>query len=347
MSSNGVVSRRDLLKLAAMGPLAAAGLGSSTTSVAAAAQQPAPAPGRWPLGLVSRHAQWTSLEGAVDVAKRIGFDEIEWNVRVGGHVPPDRVEKELPRAVDLTRKAGLAVRMITTSIQDNKSPHAEAIIATASGLGVRVYRGGEYFRYDYTRGIREQIEALKPRMAALAALNQKYGATAAYHTHSVRGIIGGNVWDFWTAMRDLDPKLIGLNYDIGHVTARNGIGWMDAGLLVAPYITAVAIKDFVWSRGYIERDAALKGREPGAQATWSVDWHPLGQGMVDFPRFISFLKSIKFSGPTNLHFEHNNLLGTDVGTWKLDITPDRFVEIVRQDLEYLRGVIASPVIPLA
>ena len=55
---------------------------------------------------------------------------------------------DLPRVVEATRKAGLGVTMITTSIQDAASPHAEAIIATAAGLGIKVYRGGQCFRYD-------------------------------------------------------------------------------------------------------------------------------------------------------------------------------------------------------
>ena len=111
---------------------------------------------RLQVGIVSRHLQWTSLEDAIDVAKLAGFDAIEWNVRSGGHVPPERVEQALPRAIELTRKAGLAAPMITTSIQDASSPHAEAILRTAHGLGVRFYRGGEYFRYDYTRPLTPQ-----------------------------------------------------------------------------------------------------------------------------------------------------------------------------------------------
>ena len=69
-------------------------------------------PARLQVGIVSRHLQWTTLEDAIELAHRAGYDAIEWNVRTGGHVPPDRVEEMLPRAVELTRKAGLAVPMI-------------------------------------------------------------------------------------------------------------------------------------------------------------------------------------------------------------------------------------------
>lgn len=79
---------------------------------------PVPKIGRLPIGIVSRHLQWTDLAGAIAVAKEAGFDAIEWNVRKGGHVAPEPVEQELPRAIEATRQAGLAATMITASIQD-------------------------------------------------------------------------------------------------------------------------------------------------------------------------------------------------------------------------------------
>jgi L-ribulose-5-phosphate 3-epimerase len=325
---NASWSRRDVLAMAG----AAAAVGS-----ASAFGQGAPPPrGRWPVGLVSRHLQWTNLEHAIDVAKAIGFDEIEWNVRVGGHIDPSRVEKELPRAVEMTRKAGLGVTMITTSIADAASPFAEPILATAAGLGIRVYRGGQYFRYDYDGDVAAQLEALKPRVRTLEALNRRYNTCVAYHTHSSRGNIGGNIWDFWTVLNGFDPRFVALNYDIGHATARGGLGWIDAAKVVSPMMRAIAIKDFVWTRGFRDQDMVLRNTEPLPPHPWGVEWSPVGEGMVDFPLFFAYLKSIKFAGPMNLHLEHHNLLGTDLGTWKLDMTEARFKEIVGVDLAFLR-----------
>jgi len=321
------MSRRDVLVLAGA---------AAVTASAPLRAQTVPANGRWPIGLVSRHLQWTNVEHAIDVARAIGFDEIEWNVRVGGHIEPSRVERDLPRVVALTRQAGLGVTMITTSIQDAASPFAEPILATAAGLGIRVYRGGQYFRWDYDGNLAAQLEALKPRVRALQALNAKYNTTVAYHTHSSRGNIGGNIWDFWTVLRDFDPNLIALNYDIGHATARGGLGWIDAAKVVAPLIRSVAIKDFLWTRGFRDQDMALRVIEPLSPSPWGVEWQPVGDGMVDFPLFFSFLRTMRFQGPMNLHLEHHNLLGTDVGTWTLDMTEARFKELVATDLAYLR-----------
>jgi sugar phosphate isomerase/epimerase len=278
---------------------------------------------RLQVGIVSRHLQWTSLEDAIDVAKLAGFDAIEWNVRSGGHVPPERVEQALPRAIELTRKAGLAAPMITTSIQDASSPHAEAILRTAHGLGVRFYRGGEYFRYDYTRPLTPQLEALKPRIATLLELNRTYQMTWAYHTHSGGGNIGGNVWDIWSVIKDFDPAFIGLNYDTAHTTIRGGNGWGDAARVAMRHIRCLAIKDARWERG--------------ADGRWRSEFVPLGEGLVDLNARFALLLAAGFDGPVNVHFEHHDLLGTDVGTWTLPMPRERFIAIVKQDLDRVRA----------
>ena len=118
-----------------------------------------------------------------------------------------------------------------------------------------------------------------------------------------------------------------LNYDIGHATARGGAGWIDAASVATPYIRALAVKDFVWQRG--------------PKGDWRTEWCPLGEGMVNFPRLVALLRGARFSGPVNVHFEHSNLLGTNLGTWTLDISREKFVEIVSRDLRFLRGQLSQ------
>jgi L-ribulose-5-phosphate 3-epimerase len=323
MSSESM-SRRTAVKLLAAAP--AFGLPATPAFAAQSGAAPRATSGTLQVGIVSRHLQWTDLDGAIAVAKEAGFDAIEWNVRKGGHVAPERVEQELPRAVEATRQAGLAATMITTSIQDAQTPYAEAILRTAKALGIRYYRGGEYFRYDYKGDLLQQIEALKPRIASLAALNQKYGTTWAYHTHSAPGMIGGNVWDIWSAIKDFDPASIGLNYDTGHTTARGGAGWIDAAHVAQRHIACLAIKDVTWQR-----------RPDGR---WATEFCPVGEGMVDFKAVFGYLKSVGFAGPVNIHYEHHGLLGTDLGTWKLAMPRVEFLGIVTKDLVTLRRLMA-------
>ena len=151
--------------------------------------------------------------------------------------------------------------------------------------------------------------------------------TIAYHTHSGRGNIGGNVWDLWMVIRQFDPQIIGLNYDTGHTTSRGGYGWIDAAQVALKYIRCLAIKDFAWKRR--------------GDGTWAVEFCPVGAGMVDFKAVFTLLRSAGFSGPINIHLEHDDLLGSDVGTWTLNMSRDRFVAIARHDLDQVRTLLKA------
>lgn len=59
--------------------------------------------------------------------------------------------------------------------------------------------------------------------------------------------------------------------------------------------------------------------------------------MIDLKRMFGLLDRTGFAGPVNIHYEHNNLLGTDLGTWQLPIPRERFIAIVSKDLQFVRS----------
>ena len=124
-------SRREMLKFLAAAPLlSAAGLRAET-------EKPQ-------LALVSRHVQWTSMEEGAGIAAEAGFPAIAWTVRRGAHMEPENVERDLPKAVDIARKTGLATPMLITAIVDAQSPRAEAILDTMRNVGIRRYRAPSF-----------------------------------------------------------------------------------------------------------------------------------------------------------------------------------------------------------
>ena len=117
-------TRREVLKLLTAAPLVAG------RRLSAAQVAPASAEKRTRLCLVSRHLQWTNPEEAVAVAAEAGCKAISWTVRAGAHILPADVERDLPKAVDLARKAGLDAPMLITALNEGKSERAEAILDT-------------------------------------------------------------------------------------------------------------------------------------------------------------------------------------------------------------------------
>lgn len=257
------MERREFLQLGTGALLGGAVVPASLAAQAspgAQAAPPAPAPAGpspYPLkvDIYSRHLQWLrSADEVAEAAIEMAFDGVNITVRdYPGHVNPANVAKELPPFVETIRKRGLLVRSITTNIVDADTPNTEAILAAASALGITHYWWGA-FRYEQGKPIMPQLDALKPRVAKLAALSAKYKMTACYHTYSMPNTVGSALWDLLWVLKDFDPKHVGFHYDTGHQAHHiNGL-WEVNVRAAGPYISALAVKDYV-----PVQDIGLKG----------------------------------------------------------------------------------------
>jgi sugar phosphate isomerase/epimerase len=235
------MDRRDLL-IGGASALAAASLARG-----ALAQTPAPAAALQKLKIdaYSRHLLWLkTAEEVADAVVEMGFDGLDITVRtMGGHVNPATVKADLPKFVGVIRGAGILVDTITTNISDVDSPNAEAILDAASQLGIKHYWWGTY-RYDIAKPIQPQIEALKPRVAKLAKLNEKYGMKAMYHNYSGGRTVGDTIFDFLSVLQNFDPRWVSFHYDVGHATEGAPNGTWALGMRAAgPYIGGMSFKD--------------------------------------------------------------------------------------------------------
>jgi len=283
-----------------------------------------------PVCAFSKHFQWTSgVKEAAEMAAQIGYDGLDLTVREGGHVLPAKVSDDLPKAVDSIHAAGLQAPMITAGIVDTRSPHCEAMVKTASKLGIKRYRWGG-FRYDTAKSIPQQIAEFRAAAKDLAVMNKQYGVCAMYHTHSGVGQFGASMWDIWEVLRDQDNDAVGVNLDIGHATVEGGLGgWINTTRLLAPMIRGVAFKDFRW--------------EKTAQGKWFVHWCALGQGMVNFRQFLRLLKESGFQGPLQLHMEYDELGGADTGKSSMTIGREEFIRLCKRDLDVFRGYLKDTI----
>jgi sugar phosphate isomerase/epimerase len=272
----------------------------------------------------SKHFQWTTVQELATLCAGFGYEGIDLTLRSGGHVLPERVEDDLPKAVEIIKKAGLKIPMITAGIEDVKSPHAEKMIKTLAAQGIRKYRWGG-FRYKDNAGIPEQLVEFKARVKDLAAMNKQYGVCAMYHTHSGVGQVGASMWDLYLLLKDFDTNAVSVNYDVGHAVVEGGYGgWIHSSRLLMPYIRGVAVKDFKWKQ-------TDKGWVPG--------WCALGQGMVNFKKFLPMLKAANFTGPLQLHMEYPDLGGADTGKTTFTIPKDQLLAIMKRDLDTLKNLV--------
>lgn len=278
------------------------------------------------IAIFSKHLQFLNGEELVKGVAELGFDGLDITVRKGGHVAPERVAADLPPLVALVRKHGLDVPMITTDIADAGTPFAEDILKAMDGLGIRNYRFGA-FKWAANQPFDAQLESMKPRLAKLAALNARYQACAMYHTHSGAGLVGASIWDLYILMKDLDPKLAGINYDVAHATIEGGLGgWIDSFRIAGSHVRGIAIKDFAW--------------EKDDKSSWKANWKPLGEGMVKLPQFFGMVAETDFAGPVQIHYEYP-LGGAQGGSAKVTMPREQIFAAMKKDLVKVRGYFAQ------
>jgi sugar phosphate isomerase/epimerase len=273
------MKRRDFLKAAAL----AAGAVPLTKARAQAAGNGAC------LHTFAKPLQWLDYDALAETLAQAGYGGIDLAVRPKGHVEPERVGQDLPRAVGAARKQGLKVEMIVTAFTAADDPLMERTLKTAAQCGVKVYRLG-YFKYDFALGVEGTIEKLHRQMAALAALNQRCGITGCYQNHHAwgEGLFGGSVWDIHAVLKGLDPQWAGCQYDVRHAVAEAQGSWSVAMRLIAPYIRSTCLKDFVWAK---------------PKDKWIPDNVFGGEGMVPWERYFKLCKELKLAVPASVHCE--------------------------------------------
>ena len=242
---------------------------------------------RGSLCFFSKHLPRMNAERLGATLKKLGFDGVDLTVRPKGHIEPARVAQDLPPFVEGIRQAGLSVPMITTELLSDADPAAVPTFATAAALKIPFVKPG-YYRYALADARKERDEA-GAKFRTLAALAAKYGLRLGFHNHSGT-YIGQAVWDIAPVIDALDPKVAGYYFDPRHAVVEGGdAGWRAAFSLAAPRLFMVALKDFYWEK-------TPKG--------WRAQHCPLGEGMVDWPRFFGMLAKANFHGPISLHLEY-------------------------------------------
>jgi L-ribulose-5-phosphate 3-epimerase len=249
----------------------------------------------------------------------IGFKGAELSVRDEGHVLPENVKTDLPRAIKTLQKSGISVPMMVTGIISADDPLTETVLGTASELGVGFYRMG-YLSYDPGKTITENLSNHKKTFDKLEKINRKYGIQGCYQNHSGTRI-GGPVWDLYWLVNGCDPDFISVQYDIRHAVVEGGISWPLGMKLLSPWIKTTAIKDSIWNK---------------ENGKWKLKYVPLNQGMVDFDLYLREYVNLGVSGPVTIHYEYD-LGGAQSGSKNPTMSLKEISDFMKSDLNWLKN----------
>jgi L-ribulose-5-phosphate 3-epimerase len=273
------------------------------------------------ISVFSKSLHWLGIAEMADAVAEMGFDGIDLTVRSGGHVEPASVVTDLPKAVEIIRRKGLEVYMITTSITEPDHPYTAPILETAAKLGITHYRMG-WIGYKPELSVEENLLSFKKRFKQLAQVNEQFGIQGNYQNHSGTSL-GAPVWDLSQVLDATHSEWIGSQYDIVHATVEGAHAWQLGLELIKKHIKTIDIKDFDWAKKY---------------SGWVVNPQPLGGGMVDFKTYLQLLKKYGVAVPISMHYEYD-LGGAELGKKTISFERDKVLSLMKKDLDTLKELL--------
>lgn len=268
--------------------------------------------------LFSKHLQFLNIKEAGQKAAELGFAGLDLTVRPKGHVLPENVETDLPKAIREIKEAGSACEMITTAVSDVSDPLDINTIKVAGAEEVKYYRSN-WFKFKKDRSLEDSLEYYKEKVQQLSELNKAHGIIGCYQNHSGTKV-GASIWEVKKILETADPVYFGAQYDIRHAVAEGGRSWSNGVKLIRDQIKTIVLKDFKWGK--------VNGK-------WKIVNVPIGEGMVDFKSYFKLLKKYDLKPPVSLHLEYP-LGGAEKG--KSEITVDQKVvfDAMKNDLALIQ-----------
>lgn len=257
------------------------------------------------VNIFSKHLQFLDYKTTGEMAAEMGFSGVDLTVRPKGHVLPESVKIDLPKAVSEIKSAGSNCEMITTSIEGVHNALDVNIIKTAAKSGVKYYRT-HWFKYLEDQTMDDSLELYKQRIKELSDLNREQNIIGYYQNHAGKNV-GSSFWEIKKILETADLNYFGTQYDIRHAIAEGGHSWENGLKLLQSNIKGIVLKDFKWGK---------------INGTWKPINVPIGEGMVDFNSYFKLLKKYKLKPLVSLHLEYD-LGGAEKG--HSDISVDKKV----------------------
>lgn len=270
------------------------------------------------INLFSKHLQFLDYNEMAEATAEIGFDGLDLTVRPKGHVLPERVADDLPKAVSAMKKYGLNPKMMTTNVWDATNLNEKNVLETASSSGITHYRTG-WLTYPEDKTITESQTIYGQQAKNLELVNKDLGLIGCYQNHAGNHV-GAPIWDLLPILSATNNKNMGCQYDIRHAVVEGGSSWELGLRQIKSHIKSIVIKDFKWGQ---------------VDGKWKPINTPLGQGMVDFNRYFTLLKKYQINVPISLHLEYD-LGGAEHGATKISIDQKDVFAQIKKDLTYLK-----------
>ncbi len=282
----GHLSRREFLSTSGTG-IAWAVFGTARLSLGQPSRR------RFSVIYFTKFLRGLNPEEIARVVKGMGLDGLDLTVRRGHCVNPENVEEALPKAMEVWRKAGVSVPMVSTetNLTDPNHPTVKPIWAACSKAGIRNIKIG-YWRWREGTRYGATMDGARRDLAGFRKLAERYKVRALVHTHS-GPYLGCNASNLMSLLHNLDPACVAAYIDPAHLSI-NGEPLPLALEIIGDHLAMVAVKNVAY----------VPAERPDRTA-WTRRWCLLREGVVDWPEAIALLRKRGYEGPLSLHGEYS------------------------------------------
>jgi L-ribulose-5-phosphate 3-epimerase len=267
------------------------------------------------VNIFSKHLQFLDYKTTGEMAAEMGFSGVDLTVRPDGHVLPELVKTDLPKAVKAIRASGVNCKMITTSIESVDNPLDLNILESASEESINYYRTN-WFKYKHNMSMPDSLLFYQNEIKKLSDLNQKLNLIGCYQNHA-GDRVGASFWEVHKILENVNPEYFGSQYDVRHAMVEGFYSWENGFNLLQPQIKVIVLKDYKW--------AQVNGK-------WEAINVPIGEGMVDFTKYFKLLKKHQIKPPVSLHLEYD-LGGAEKGNRKITVDKKVVFDAMKSDLK--------------
>jgi sugar phosphate isomerase/epimerase len=269
-----------------------------------------------------------SVEQLGEKTIELGYDGVDICVRPGHPIHVNNVIEALPKAMKVWSGQNLTCPLATaaTDITNPNAPEVEGLYAACAEAGIPRLKIG-FWRFNEGDDYWQVIDAARRELEGFSAFSEKYGVQTCYQIHS-GACIGSNCAGLMHLINGFDPQHVGAYPDPGHL-ALDGEDWAMGLAIIGDYLSVIGIKD------------ALYLPQPDHTPPYIPCFVKVGDGCVDWERYLGLLCKSGFEGPLTVHTEYrfDESIIRQVGY--AETTPPNLEQWAKEDAVYLRNILFS------
>lgn len=235
--------------------------------------------------------------------KNLGFDGVEFPLRPGYQVEPEKAEKGLPELVKQMGEYGVKVYSVAASMD-------ESVFAGCQAAGIPIIR--TMAKIDTEIGYMASEENNRKELESVVPLCRKYGVKVGVQNHY--GNYVGNGMGLRHLIENFDPNYIGAVWDAAHAALCGEDP--EAGLDITwSHLCMVNLKNAFFYR---------KNGPESENVEWTRYYTSGRQGLASWPIVADYLKKRNYEGAICLTAEYSAL--------------DQVNRLIAEDIAYAKSL---------